>query len=270
MILLNQYLIITASLALPLSRSTTTLAVRYRDGVVVGADTRTSVGAYVGNRYAAKIDFILDENLDVFVVPPTEVQFRSPLYQSNNGSKGEQYVKDSSMVRNQGMKPVSTCCVCRSGSAADTQNLINTVRHKLLSRKILHASRSTVVHAAHLLREHAINNSGMKASLICAGYDHVLGRGVIYSIDLGGVLVEHLGWTCSGSGSSYILGFMDGTFPKDDEDSLKWTESDAVEYVSKAIELAISRDGSSGGFVRIFVMNQHGKMKVIRSPNIAY
>ena len=34
------------------SMGTTILAVRYKDGVVVGADTRTSVSGYVSNRYA--------------------------------------------------------------------------------------------------------------------------------------------------------------------------------------------------------------------------
>ena len=34
------------------SMGTTILAIRYKDGVVVGADTRTSVSGYVSNRYA--------------------------------------------------------------------------------------------------------------------------------------------------------------------------------------------------------------------------
>ena len=35
-----------------ISMGTTILAVRYKGGVVVGADTRTSVSGYVSNRYA--------------------------------------------------------------------------------------------------------------------------------------------------------------------------------------------------------------------------
>ena len=37
------------------SMGTTILAVRYKDGVVVGADTRTSVSGYVSNRYAVSV-----------------------------------------------------------------------------------------------------------------------------------------------------------------------------------------------------------------------
>jgi len=121
------------------------------------------------------------------------------------------------------------------------------------------------------------------ASLICAGYDHVLERGVVYSIDLGGTLVEHPGWTSSGSGSSYVLGFIDANFPKGVEgleggrqgdtdgdwcgSSSLWTEDEAVEFVAKAIELAMDRDGSSGGCVRIFVIDRDGKRAIVRIPN---
>jgi len=104
---------------------------------------------------------------------------------------------------------------------------------------------------------------------------------VVYSIDLGGTLVEHPGWTASGSGSGYVLGFIDDNFPKvggngsgqggsgsgrvDDGSSL-WTEDEAVEFVAKAIELAMDRDGSSGGCVRIFVIDRNGKKAILRMP----
>jgi len=96
----------------------------------------------------------------------------------------------------------------------------------------------------------------------------------VYSIDLGGTLVEHPGWTSSGSGSSYVLGFIDANFPKEVEgggssssSSLLWSEEEAVEFVAKAIELAMDRDGSSGGCVRIFVIDRDGKRAIVRIPN---
>ena len=39
------------------SMGTTILAYRYKDGVIVAADTRTSVSGYVNNRFAAKVTF---------------------------------------------------------------------------------------------------------------------------------------------------------------------------------------------------------------------
>jgi len=262
--------IIVANASQEVSMGTTILAVRYRDGVVVGADTRTSVGGYVSNRYAMKIDFVLESKRDVFAIPPTDIQYQSSLY------KAPPPPKTSTTTT-----PSSTCSVCRSGSAADTQNLVDTVRHQLLARKILHSSHSSVSHVAHLLRQHVVGgDNNPMASLICAGYDHVLERGVVYSIDLGGTLVEHKGWTSSGSGSTYVLGFMDANFPKVEGmvedgggevngDSSLWSEDEAVEFVAKAIELAMDRDGSSGGFVRMFVIDRDGKRAIVRIPKKA-
>ena len=74
------------------SMGTTILAVRYKDGVVVGADTRTSVSGYVSNRYAAKLTFVLDRNVDNFVVT------------SKKAASSRDYDGAS-----------STCVICRSG-----------------------------------------------------------------------------------------------------------------------------------------------------------
>lgn len=41
-----------------MSLGTTLIALRYRDGIVVGADTRTSVGTYVSHRYATKVNAV--------------------------------------------------------------------------------------------------------------------------------------------------------------------------------------------------------------------
>ena len=48
----NYLLLVDALHPNEVSMGTTILAVRYKDGVVVGADTRTSVSGYVSNRYA--------------------------------------------------------------------------------------------------------------------------------------------------------------------------------------------------------------------------
>ena len=48
----NYLLLVDALHPNEVSMGTTILAVRYKDGVGVGADTRTSVSGYVSNRYA--------------------------------------------------------------------------------------------------------------------------------------------------------------------------------------------------------------------------
>ncbi len=122
------------------------------------------------------------------------------------------------------------------------------------------------------------NDESLTASLICAGYDHVRDEGLIYSIDLGGTIMEQRGWACSGSGSGYILGMIDDVFPKDSStmndndcvETILWSEEEAVSFVKRAIELAMERDGSSGGVVRIFIVNKEGKKGILHIPDSNY
>lgn len=223
------------------SMGTTILAVRYKGGVVVGADTRTSVSGYVSNRYAAKLTFVLDREVDEFVT-----------YESNDAS-----------LLNAPSVDASTCVICRSGSAADTQHLASVVRTELVSRQLLYRIRGTVTHVASLLRN-LLSNESLSASLICAGYDCELGRGVIYTITPGGTVFEEKAWAAGGSGSTYILGHLDSCHPKDEigmnsDDQILNSEEEALDFVSKALSLAMERDGSSGGFIRMYVINKEGK-----------
>lgn len=247
------------------SMGTTILAVRYNGGVVAGADTRTSVSGYVSNRYAAKLTFVLERDVDSFVVT-------TPLSSLPSSSKE---VESVAATRN--IYDASTCVICRSGSAADTQKLASLIRSELVSRQLLYRIRGTVTHVAALLRTLLLheNNSNMSASLICAGYDHELGRGVIYTVGAGGIVLEEKLWAAGGSGSSYILGHLDSWYNKnvgsnnsngcensisDDEMMLPLqSEEEAIEFVSNAIQLAMERDGSSGGFIRIYVIDRFGK-----------
>lgn len=198
--------------------------------------------------------------------PSSEMQMRSIYFKAKDIQDYQENKESTQMVKdgdNADTEFSSTCCICRSGSAADTQYLADIVRHQLLRRKILHSRSSSVSEAANLLKNY-LNNDSMSASLICAGYDHILGEGLIYSIDLGGTLMEQKGWACNGSGSGYILGLIDDCYPQK-EDSL-WDENEAVAFVKRAIGLAMERDGSSGGVVRIFVINRQGKKEILHIP----
>jgi len=226
---------------------TTILAVRYNGGVVVGADTRTSVSGYVSNRYAAKLTFVLDRSIDRFAVP---------------------FKKSAGMAfRDDDDDDFSTCVICRSGSAADTQHLASVVRTDLVSRQLMYRVRGTVTNVAALLRNILINND-LSASLICAGYDHELGRGVIYTITPGGTILEELSWAVGGSGSTYILGHLDSCYSQNNSiGGLMQSEEEALDFVSSAIGLAMERDGSSGGFIRMYVIDRFGKRFISKMPS---
>ena len=268
-----------------ISMGTTIFAVRFRDGVVVGADSRTSVSGYVSNRYATKISFVLEDDFGMDVAPPLNgIQLKSSLLdmdidkreslkintrtQNGNGNgngneKQQNGDLDEKTIDAGGYK--STCCICRSGSAADTQYLADTVRHQILRRKVTQRSSSSISNVAHLIKNYLLDNE-LQASLICAGYDHIKDEGVIYSIDLGGTLMEQPLYACNGSGSSYILGYIDEQFNAEIS-CTTLTETEAVEFVGNAIQLAMDRDGSSGGVVRIYVINREGKKEILLTPD---
>lgn len=52
-----------------------------------------------------------------------------------------------------------------------------------------------------------------------------------------------------GSGSGYIYGFVDSNYKENME------KEECVKFVAKAVSLAIDRDGSSGGVVRIGIID---------------
>ena len=117
------------------------------------------------------------------------------------------------------------------------------------------------------LRNLLVDNDGLSASLICAGFDHELGRGVIYTITPGGTVFEERSWAVGGSGSTYIIGHLDACYPKEDGMMVLQSEDEALEFVAHAIGLAMERDGSSGGFIRMYVIDRFGKRFLSKMPS---
>jgi 20S proteasome subunit beta 1 len=218
---------------------TTILAMKYKDGVIVAADTRTSSGTYVSNKMARKINIILD-----------------------GGVQGQ------GLGLGLGGETRKTSCVIgRSGAAADTQWLAMQAKNEFTHR----ARRQllpTVSQVAHYLK-YRIRNSGqsLQASLICAGYDDddddststtENNKARIYSIAPNGSLLEEGVFCVSGSGSTFILGHLDHEL-REGSDHLE--EAEAIAMVTRLLQLSIHRDGSSGGLIRIIVMNHRDGLK---------
>jgi len=231
------------------SMGTTIMAAKYRDGVVVAADTRTSVSGYISNRFSSKLTFVLSA--------------------SNSPSP---FVYDEFNKIDAGS--FSTCCICRSGSAADTQQLAFLVEQELLARHILNNAPGSVTSAAYLTRSLLRENPDWSCGLICAGYDHISECGKIYSIAPSGAIFEEDFMALGGSGSTYVMGHVEAII-KDrinkfnkgaDQKFPDMDEEECVEMVGRAIELAISSDASSGGFVRIYVIDKYGSRPMIRMP----
>ncbi|TFK43373.1 20S proteasome subunit [Crucibulum laeve] len=140
---------------------------------------------------------------------------------------------------------------CRSGSAADTQAVADIV-HYYLQMYTQTAGQPPAVHTAAALFQKLCyeNKDGLSAGIIVAGWDKDVGASV-YNIPLGGGMFRQP-WAIGGSGSTYVYGYCDATY-KDG-----WGRDETVEFVRNTLSLAMSRDGSSGGVIRMCVITEGG------------
>ncbi|VVC32648.1 Proteasome, subunit alpha/beta,Peptidase T1A, proteasome beta-subunit,Proteasome B-type [Cinara cedri] len=189
------------------STGTTIIAASYDGGVVIGADSRTTTGAYIANRVTDKLTKVCDN-----------------IY------------------------------CCRSGSAADTQAITDIVAYYMDLTSIQMGEPPLVKAAASVFRNLIYENRHqLTAGVIVAGWDKRFG-GQVYSITVSGTIVQQ-NISIGGSGSSYLYGFMDSQY----KDGM--TQEECENLVLNAITLAIKRDGSSGGVVRMGVINHTGSIQ---------
>jgi 20S proteasome subunit beta 1 len=99
------------------------------------------------------------------------------------------------------------------------------------------------------------NKDRLMAGIIVGGWDPYDG-GQVFEIPLGGVLMSPP-FAMGGSGSTYIYGLVDHTFKQG------MTKAECKDFVRRAIAHAMSRDGSSGGVVRMVIIDQGGVEKEV-------
>lgn len=191
------------------------MAVEFNGGVVIGADSRTTTGAYIANRVTDKLTKVTD------------------------------YIY-----------------CCRSGSAADTQAIADIVSYHLNFYEMEMNEHPEVNVAANVFRDMCYNyRDQLTAGIIVAGWDKRLG-GQVYSVPIGGMLVRQA-FTIGGSGSSYVYGYTDANFKEG------MTQEEAVNFSKNTLALAMSRDGSSGGVIRLGIITKDGiERRVITGKDI--
>jgi len=188
----------------PVSTGTSLLAVEFDGGVVIGADSRTTMGSYIANRVTDKLSKITDK-----------------IY------------------------------CCRSGSAADTQIISDIIAYQLAFQRSQQDEEPLVRSAANAFKEICYTNrDSIMAGIIVAGWDKKLG-GQVYMVPLGGMCIRQP-ITVGGSGSSYMYGYCDAMYKPG------ITKEECVKLVSNGLTLAMGRDGSSGGCVRLAVIDEKG------------
>jgi 20S proteasome subunit beta 1 len=97
------------------------------------------------------------------------------------------------------------------------------------------------------------------AGIIIGGWDPYKG-GQVFEIPLGGLLMP-LPYAIGGSGSSYIYGLMDAEYREG------MSKDECKAFVKKCVSHAMARDGSSGGVVRMVVIDKDGFERSCTSGN---
>ncbi|KRX61522.1 Proteasome subunit beta type-6, partial [Trichinella sp. T9] len=162
------------------------------------------------------------------------------------------------------ISPVSEyiCCM-RSGSSADTQAVADIAKYQISVYEMEHRCSIPVSIAAEIFRSICYRyRNDITAGIIVCGWDSVNG-GQIYSIPISGMIMKQ-SWTAGGSGSVYAIGYLDTNFKPN------MTEEEANNFIRKALAIAISRDGSSGGCIRLCSITEKGmEHSVIPADQVA-
>jgi len=102
-------------------------------------------------------------------------------------------------------------------------------------------------------------NKHLVGAMIVAGWDATLG-GQVYGCPIGGTIVRE-NWTTDGSGSTFIWGLLESEYKEGME------QKEAEELVCSALALAMARDASSGGVIRIATINESGTERKMITPD---
>lgn len=203
--------------------------------------------------------------------PSTGTTIMAVRYAGTDGSTGvvlgaDSRVSTGTYVSNRAsdkmMMIAESTYLLRSGSAADTQAVGDAVRDAS-ERLSMEIDGEPSVHSlAHLVSRVSYTNKGrLLAAMIVAGWDRQRG-GRVYGVPIGGTVVE-LPWSVEGSGSTYIFGHCDSMYREG------MNKEEAVSFVTEALSLAMARDGSSGGMVRLVIVDGTGvEKKTIRGDEV--
>lgn len=94
------------------------------------------------------------------------------------------------------------------------------------------------------------NKDNLVGAMIVAGYDEQAG-GQVFGCPISGTLVPEK-WAIDGSGSTYIWALCDADY----RDGM--SRDEAEKWVTDAISLALARDSSSGGCIRLVTITKDG------------
>ena len=138
----------------------------------------------------------------------------------------------------------------RSGTSAHTRAVSRYVRYYVNNQALELQNYPSVESAAFCPQNIIYNNPGLSAHVCISGWDPYKGY-QIYDVNVTGFM-RASNLVLGGSGSTYIKGYAD----------INWKENMTLEearaFIVTGIQLAISRDNSSGGCIRLMNITEQG------------
>jgi 20S proteasome subunit beta 1 len=209
------------------------MAINFRDGVILGADSRTTTGAYIANRVTDKLTQVSDT-----------------IWCCRSGSAADTQAVADIVQYYLNMYAITN-------DVAPTTQIAASIFQDLCyhNKDALTYDRTPSDHLIIVLTRR-------RAGIIIAGYDPQNG-GQVYSVPIGGSLHKQQ-YAIGGSGSTYIYGYCDANWKED------MTEEEGIAFVKSALKEAIRWDGSSGGVIRMVVLTAKGAQRHLYLPDTDY
>ena len=146
----------------------------------------------------------------------------------------------------------------KCGGAADTQFILTQVAKNLSFFQMEYQGVIPVKVAAHLIKQWTYRYKDyFSAGIIIGGVDEDGPQ--VYNISSGSVIRQPV--ITAGSGSGFITGFIDVNYNN------TFNKQTAIDFAKTSVSLAINRDNSSGGGVRIIDITNEGYNRIEYSFN---
>lgn len=223
-----------------ISMGTTIIAMHYRDGVILAADSRTSSGPIVVNRVARKITRILPNVFMLRSGSAADSQMLSLIVRYHAQALRLQLRKAGRKVEDfepNGSEIMQIDC------EMSTENEYSYQYDDTVVGPPIKALATATHNIVHDYREQ------LYCGVILGGYDMETGP-EIYKIPLGGTLVPVKDFVASGSGSGYITAFLQDNYEPN------MSREKCLELLKRAIKYAIDSDNGSGGLMRAVAVSK--------------
>lgn len=201
------------SAPIKLAHGTTTLAFRFKDGIIVATDSRATAGNWIASQTVKK------------VIPVSQLSLSTDRPHD---------------------APVPGLLGTMAGGAADCQYWLRYLSEQCTLHELRHKRRITVAAASKILANLTYSYKGMGLSMgtMLAGMTPQEGPALYYIDSDGTRLAGNL--FCVGSGQTFAYGVLDAEYRYD------MTEEEALQLGRRSILAATHRDAYSGGHINLY------------------